>query len=421
MPMSRLWHSFADMSTVNAEAEVVIARGDGAWVSDEDGKRYLDAIASLWYCNVGHGRTELVDAAAAQMGTLAAYQTFSSFANRPAVELAGRLCELSPLPDPSVFFTNAGSDAVDTAAKLARRYWVTVGRPERTIIVAREHGYHGMNAYGTSLTGLPNLRDGYGGLVPGVIHVRHDDPTDFAAVLEEKGDQIAAFIGEPVIGGGGVYPPPAGYWETVSQLCSDHDVLLIADEVITAFGRVGSWFGSDRFGITPDIITCAKGVTSGYVPLGAVLCGSRVREPFWDGTGVFWQGYTYAGHPTACAVGLRNLELLESEDLLARVRGLEPVFAEKLGELVAHPLVAECRTIGLMGGVELSDEAVSADATAAQRVVALALERGVILRAIAGRVLQVSPPFVITEEEISLLAGTIDEALHEYAIAAPMV
>jgi len=410
--MSWIWHSFADMSVAGAD-ELVLARGEGSWVWDVEGRRYLDAIASLWYCNIGHGRAEVAAAAARQMEVLEAFQTFGSFANPPAVELAARLRSLAPIPDAAVFFTNGGSDAVDTAAKLVRRYWNAVGSPERQTIVAHERAYHGMNAFGTSLAGLEVWSEGYGQLVPGVVRIPYGNPDAFRALLRKKGREVAAFVGEPVLGGGGVYPPPDGYWDEIGSLCREYDVLLVADEVITGFGRLGTWFASERFGIEPDIIICAKGITSGYLPLGAVLCGARVREPFWTGGAIFQHGYTYAGHPTACAVALANLSILEAENLVPTVRELEPIFAAALRGLADHTLVDAVRSIGLMGGVELSADAVAADPTLPQRVVRAAQESGLILRAISGRVLQISPPFIITPEEIDFIVKGIDNALAE--------
>jgi putrescine---pyruvate transaminase len=410
--MSWLWHSFADMGSL--PSEIVITRGDGSWVWDANDRKYLDAIASLWYCNIGHGNPEVVEAAARQMRQLEAYQTFGSFANGPAIELAERLNELVPMPDAAVFFTNGGSDAIDTAGKLVRRYWNAVGQPDRQIIVVHERAYHGMNAFGTSLAGLEIWSEGYGPLIESVVRVPHDDPEVFRTLLRTHGDKVAAFLAEPVMGGGGIYPPAAGYWREIASLCREHDVLLVADEVITGFGRLGEWFGSDRFGIDPDIMTCAKGITSGYIPLGAVVCGKRVREPFWSGGAVFQHGYTYAAHPTACAVALANLAVIDRESLVPRVHDLEATFTGALKSLETHPLVGDVRAIGLMAGVELTASALAEDHALGHKVVASALERGVILRALGGRVLQVSPPFIITTDEIGFLVEAIMTALDQH-------
>ena len=329
--MTRLWHPFADMAVVK-DAEVVIERGDGAVVWDEQGREYIDARGGLWYCAAGHGRGEIADAAAAQMRKLAAYDTFERLANRPALDLAERVAELSPLDGAAVFFTSGGSEAVDTAAKLARRYWHALDRPQKQVIVHRRHAYHGMNAYGTSLAGIPANREGFGTLIPDVAVVSDEDPAELAALLEERAGDVAAFIGEPVIGAGGILHPPPGYWDAVQELCRRHDVLLIADEVITGFGRLGRWFGSERLGIAPDLITCAKAITSGYQPLGAVIASARVQEPFWTSPGtIFRHGFTYSGHPTACAAGMANLDLMQHERLVERVAELEPVLADAVG------------------------------------------------------------------------------------------
>ena len=287
-----LWHPFADMARVPG-AELAIVAGDGSWVTDDQGKRYLDASASLWYCNIGHGRAELADAAAAQMRKLAAYHTFGDFTNEPARELASRLAQMSPTgPGSAVFFTSGGSEAVDTAGKLARRYWEAKGEPQRRMLVAREGAYHGMAAYGTSLAGIAPNRDGWGPLVREVLHVDADDADALGSVFERHRGEVAAFIGEPVRAAGGVYPPASGYWERVQALCREHDVLLIVDEVVTGFGRLGAPFACERFGIVPDLVCAAKGISSGYAPLGAVLsgrgfarrCGARRSDRCGTGT-----------------------------------------------------------------------------------------------------------------------------------------
>ena len=316
------------------------------------------------------------------------------------LELADRISGLAPLTDAAVFFTTAGSDAVESAVKLARRYWSAVGRPEKQVIVAREKAYHGVSGYGTSLSGIPANREGFGKLAPEVEHVPYGDVDALARLLDERAAEVAAFIGEPVIGAGGVYPPPDGYWPAVARLCREHDVLLVLDEVITGFGRLGEWFGAQRYGIEPDLFTFAKGITSGYVPLGGVVVGQRVQEPFWRGdAGMFRHGYTYSGHATACAVALANLEILEREDLVQRVKELEPTFAEKLRSIEG---VVEVRTAGLVAGVQVEE---------VERVVARLRELGVLTRVVGGHSLQICPPFVITEDELDFLAAQIAAAL----------
>ncbi|MDA8238556.1 MAG: aminotransferase class III-fold pyridoxal phosphate-dependent enzyme [Chloroflexi bacterium] len=413
------WHPFADMHRVR-EHELVLARGAGAWIEDVDGRRYLDATAGLWYCNVGHGRAEIAAAAAAQLETLAAYSNFGPFATGPTLELADRLAALAPMEGTSVFFGSGGSDAVDTAAKLARRYWDALGHREKRIVVSREHAYHGMHAFGTGLAGIPLNREGYGGPIVGdTIQVGAHDIDELERLFRSRGREIAAFIGEPVIGAGGVIPPEDGYWEAITQLCDAHGVLLVADEVVTGFGRLGTMFGSERYGIAPDMITFAKGVTSGYLPLGGVLIGRRVAEPFWEGASgpVFRHGYTYSGHATACAAALANLDIVEREGLVARVRDLEPVLAREIARLDAAPLVGETRVVGLTAAVELEEETLAANPGAAEVVVASARRHGILTRVLRGVALQVSPPFVITEDEIRRMVDGFEAALAEVAAA----
>ena len=415
-----LWNPFANMAGL-AGRSVTIVRGEGCHVFDDEGRDYLDALASLWYCNVGHGRAELADAAAGQMRQLAAYQVFEHYSNPPAEELASRVAALAPVPGAKVFFTpGGGSDAVDTAAKLARAYWRAVGKPGKQISIARSHAYHGMNAYGTSLGGIPANTEAFVPLVSLVEHVAWDDPAALDKTIEQLGaDRVAAFFCEPVIGAGGVYPPPPGYLAAVREICRRHDVLFIADEVITGFGRVGTWFASERFALDPDMITAAKGLSSGYAPIGAVIIGERVAEPFWrPGSDlVFRHGYTYSAHPTTCAVALANLDLIEREQLVGRVAALEPVLARHLAPLADLELVGEVRAgTGLLAAVEIAEEVRAADPGLAARLVAGLRERGVITRLLRGVALQISPPFVITEEEIGQIAAafadTFEAAAH---------
>lgn len=278
---TRLWHPFADMSAVDGH-EFVVARGEGAWIWDADGRRYLDGTAALWYSNVGHGRPEIADAVSAQLRTLDAYGAFGDFANEPATVLAERLAAAAPVDDARVFLTTGGGEAIDTAVKLARRYWHAVGRPERSWIVSRTNGYHGTNGYGTSIGGLAPNRAELGPLIEQTVRVQHDEIAELEATFERLGpDTIAAFVCEPVIGAGGVHLPADGYLEAAAALCRAHGVLFIADSVICAFGRLGTWFGVERWGLRPDMITFAKGVTSGTLPLGGVIVSGQIAEPFW--------------------------------------------------------------------------------------------------------------------------------------------
>jgi adenosylmethionine-8-amino-7-oxononanoate aminotransferase len=410
------WHGFADMHTV-ADAEVVIRSGDGVWIEDSAGRRYLDATAALWYCNVGYGRAEIADAVADQLRRLPAYNPFGAYAPERAIELSARLSALAPFPDAVVFLGSGGSDAVDTAAKLVRRYWDVMGRPEKRIVVSREFGYHGMHGWGTSLVGIGPMKTGYGGnFIDEVVNVGAMDVETLGALFATRADEIAAFIGEPVIGAGGVIPPEPHYWTEVNRLCREHDVLLIADEVITGFGRTGHLWGTQRYGIEPDLITFAKGVTSGYMPLGGVLVGARVRAPFWDDDvpgAVFRHGYTYSGHAGAAAAAMANLDILEREGLVARVAALERVLDRSIRRLEGAPGVGEIRTVGLTAAVAFSQPVLAADPGLPERAVAAALRHGVATRVLRGHALQVSPPFVITESEIDTLVDGFAAAIAE--------
>jgi putrescine aminotransferase len=416
-----LWNPFANMATLAGKA-ITIVRGDGSTVYDTDGRAYLDALASLWYCNVGYGRTELADAAAAQMREIAGFQTFEYYSNPPAEALCRRIAELAPMPGAKVFLTpGGGSDAVDTAGKLARAYWRAVGEPTRQVMISRRHAYHGMNACGTSLGGIPLLTEPFAPLVGQVEQVPWDDPAALEKTIELLGDsRVAAFFCEPVIGAGGVYPPPEGYLPAVREICRRHDVLFVADEVITGYGRVGEWFASGRFDLDPDLITTAKGLSSGYLPIGAVIAGLKVVEPFWraGSTEVFRHGYTYSGHPAAAAVALANLDLIEREQLVGRVAELEPVLTRVLAPLAGHDLVAAVRSgTGLLAAVEIDEDVRTADPMIGQRLVAAVRDRGVITRLLRGVALQISPPFVITEAELARIAEAFAGALDEVARA----
>ena len=303
--------------------EIVLERGEGVWLWDDQGNRYLDGSASLWYCNVGHGRAEIADAVSAQMKKLEAWSIFGDAATPPALELADRLSAVSSLDDAKIFLTTGGGDAIDTAAKLARLYWQVLGQPDRLHIVSRTSAYHGTMAFGTSLGGIQANRAGYGPLVASTSQVQWDSPEALRSELESLGpERVAAFFMEPVIGAGGVLPPPEGYVEAVAAICRDADVLFVCDSVICGFGRLGSWLGFERFGVQPDLVTFAKGVTSGYLPLGGVVVSGRVAEPFWTEVGrvTVRHGQTYSGHASACAAALANMDILERERLIERGR-----------------------------------------------------------------------------------------------------
>lgn len=410
---TRLWHPFAAMGKVDGH-ELILVRGEGCRVWDDEGNEYIDATAGLWFVNVGHGRTEIADAVASQLRTLAAHNIFGDHANQPALELAARLAALAPIEDAAVFFGSGGGDAVDTAAKIVRRYWTLVGQPQRTVIVSRRFAYHGTNAYGTSLSGIPAVRDGYGTLVGDVAEVPHDDPLALASALDELGDRAAAFIGEPMIGAGGVIPPAEGYWPEVERICREREVLLISDEVISGFGRLGAWFGCERYGFTPDLITCAKGVTSGYVPLSAVIVSGRVREPFWrEDAPPFLHGSTYAGHPGACVAGLVNLDIVEREHLVERAAALEPVLHELLEPLRDQDGVADVRSAGLAAAVELDASVIEANPGAPMAAALAARRHGVLTRPLRGVALQISPPLVISEDGLATIAAGVAAGVRE--------
>jgi len=408
---SRFWHPFADMSTVRS-SELVIERGEDVWVWDAQGKRYLDATASLWYANVGHGRPEIAAAVADQLRRIEAYSAFGDFASRPALELASTLADLAPMPA-RVFFTTGGGESIDTAAKLARRYWSAIGQPERTVLISRTAGYHGTNGFGTALAGIPPNREGFGPQVE-TIQVPHDSLEALEDAIAQAGpERIAAVFAEPVIGAGGVYPPMPGYLEGLAALCERTGVLFVVDSVICGFGRLGTWFGVERFDLRPDMITFAKGVTSGYLPLGGVVISDRVAEPFWDAPGapMLRHGATYAGHAACCAAGLANIALLEHEGLLARGQELEGALHEALTPLGSDDAVAEVRGgVGMMAAVELSDAAMERRPDAVNRVVMAARQQGVIVRGL-GRGVAVSPPLSADTEHFALIHDAIASGL----------
>jgi adenosylmethionine-8-amino-7-oxononanoate aminotransferase len=408
------WHPFAAMGAVR-RCEFVVTRGEDVWLWDEAGNRYLDATASLWCVNVGHGRREIADAVAAQMRELATYHTFTDFANRPALELTRRLAGIAPVPGAKIFLVNGGGEAIDTAAKIAREYHVRTGHPERTVLISRRHGYHGTHGFGTALAGIPANRVA-APFVPDVVQVEWNDPAALEAEIERIGpERVAAFFVEPVIGAGGVYPPPPGYVERVREICTRHGVLLVIDSVICGFGRLGDWFGVDRFGIVPDLVTFAKGITSGYVQLGGVVAHERVAEPFFaDGAAPFRHGATYSGHPTACAAAMANLDIMENEGLLKRADGLELPLYEAVQSLADHPLVAEARGgTGALAAIELDPERVAANPGLPGAVAAAARRRGVLVRPMVSA-LAVSPPLTFTDEHVELmvegLRGGLDDA-----------
>jgi putrescine aminotransferase len=400
------------MSAVRGN-ELVIARGEGVWLWDEDGNRYLDGSASLWYANVGHGRAEIAAAVGGQIRQLEAWSIFGDAATPPALELADRLSTLSSLDGAKVFFTTGGGDAIDTAAKFARLYWQVLGQPERLHIVSRTRAYHGTMAFGTSIGGIEANRVGYGPLVQSTSQVPWDAPEALREELERLGpERVAAFFCEPVIGAGGVLPPPPGYVEAVADICRDAGVLFVCDSVICGFGRLGTWLGFERFGVEPDLVTFAKGVTSGYLPLGGVVVSGRVAEPFWEEPGhPVRHGQTYSGHAAVCAAALANIDILEREGLIPRGRELEGELLATLAPLADHPLVGEVRGgTGLLTGIALDPDALAEDPALTTKAYKAIRPHGVILRAL-GDALAVSPPLTISSDEIQLIHDAVRAGL----------
>lgn len=411
--MTSYWHPFANMADV-AASSLRIERGEGVYVFDDTGKRYLDGTASLWYTNIGYGRTEIADAVSEQIVKLHAFHTFGDYTNGPAEELASRIAAIAPVPGSKVFLTSGGSDSVDTAAKLARRYFAATGQPERTVFITREWAYHGMHAYGTSLAGMAPNKEGTGPLVEQVVKVPFDSIDALRdAVSTIGGERIAGFYAEPVIGAGGVRPVPEVYLKEARSIVRDTGALYVSDEVITGFGRCGDWFASSRFSLEPDLVIFAKGVTSGYAPLGGVIAAPRVAEPFWTGEGTMWRhGYTYSGHPTACVAGIVNLDIIEREGLLTRALELESELMDALEPLTAHPLVSHLRGgVGALAAIQLDPAALAEDPTLAARGAAAVRNAGVITRAIAGGGFQASPPLIITRDQLDEMAAGFQAGL----------
>lgn len=406
--MGALWHGFADMGAVERDGAFVVARGAGAYIYDQAGTRYLDATAGLWFTNVGHGRAEIADAVAAQLRTVAHYSNFGDFTEPATQELAEKLASIAPVPGSKIFFTSGGSDSVDTAAKLARRYWHELGRPNKTIVVGRQRAYHGMHVAGTALAGIPVNREGYGELMADARTVEWDDAKALLALIEEIGpERIAAFFCEPIIGAGGIYLPPDDYLTEVRRICRDHDILFVVDEVVTGFGRIGgSWFAATRFELEPDLMTTAKGLTSGYVPMGAVFIAPHIADPFFRG-GVWWRhGYTYGGHAGAAAAALANLAIVERENLLAEAKRLESTLHEKLAPLADHPRVAEVRSgLGAVAAIQLVDPAEGLPLVKTLRA------HGISGRAAGQGAMQISPSFVMTDAQVDELVEGFTRAL----------
>jgi putrescine aminotransferase len=413
--VTSLWHPFADMGAVDG-SELVLVRGDGVFVWDEQGRRYLDGASSLWYANVGHGRREIADAVASQLAQLETFHVFGDLANRPALELAERLASLAPQPGSKIFLTSGGGDSIESAAKLARLYHRVRGEPGRQQLISRTNAFHGSHGIGTSILGLP-YREEFGPLVEQTSRVAWDSLAALETEIERLGAKaVAAFVYEPVIGSGGVLPPPPGYLEGVEALCRRHGILTIADVVISGFGRLGDWLGVERFGLRPDLIVFAKGVTSGYLPLGGVIVAPAVAEPFWDKESRrFAHGATYSGHATCCAAALANLDLLAHKGLVHRARELEAWFYTRLAALATHPLVGEVRGgIGLMAAIALQPALLARDPEAPARFGILARQAGLLTRGLPDG-LALAPPLTIQNEHLELAVTALQSALHHVA------
>ena len=417
---------------MHAQGTHVIVSGSGVFLQDAQGRQLLDGLAGLWCVNVGYGRAEITDAVAAQMRQLAYYPSFFNSTTEPAIRLAARLASLAPPRVQHTIFCNSGSEANESALKIIRGYWKLRGQPQRTKILSREFSYHGVTLATTSMTGLPSCSAPFDLPLPGFLHVpaphayaadREGDPVAYgkwcveetARVIEREGaDTIAAMFVEPVQGAGGVIPPPAGYLAALRALCREHGILFVADEVITAFGRVGDWFASNLWDLDPDLISLAKGLTSGYLPLGATMVSDEIADVLLH-HGYFAHGFTYSGHPTTCAAALANLDIIENDGLIPRVRtNLGPYFQEKLRAFAGHPAVGEVRGTGLIGALELVPRGGKAALTPTMmlgiKAAALARQEGVIVRGIRD-IVAVAPPLTITREETDQLFDAVGKAL----------
>jgi putrescine aminotransferase len=432
-------HPFTDFKALAAKGSRIITRGDGIYLWDSEGHQIFDAMSGLWCVNVGYGQRALIDAATRQLETLPFYNAFFQTATTPAIALAHKLAQLSPPGFEHVFFTNSGSEGNDTIVRMVRRYWDVLGQPERQVIISRNNAYHGSTMAGASLGGMVDMHAQGGLPIPGIVHidqpymVEHARPgesrDDFglraaswleAKIQEVGADKVAAFIGEPIQGAGGVIIPPDTYWPEIQRICDQHGILLVSDEVICGFGRTGEWFGCERLGYQPDLITFAKGITSGYIPLGGVLVGQRVARVLIDQGGDFNHGYTYSGHPVACAVALANLQLLEDLNIVERVRNeTGPYLAQQYAALAEHPLVGEAETCGLMAAIRLvkrkasgtqAAEAFDGSVGAGMLCRAHCFANGLIMRAVGDRMI-IAPPLVLTCDQIDEMMVLIRRCL----------
>ncbi|WP_054308011.1 aspartate aminotransferase family protein [Mesorhizobium sp. 1M-11] len=429
-------HPFTDHKELRGAGSRIITHAKGPFIYDSEGAEILDGMAGLWCVNVGYGRDELADAAYAQMKELPYYNSFFKCSTPTPVLLSKRLAEIAPKGVSQVFYGSSGSEANDTALRLVRHFWTLEGKPEKNRIISRKNAYHGSTVAGTSLGGMEGMHNQLGGPVPNIVHVMMpyayelalpgESDHDFGlraakavedAIIEAGAENVAAFIGEPIMGAGGVKIPPASYWPEVQRICRKHDVLLMLDEVITGYGRTGEWFAADYYGIQPDTITTAKALTSGYQPLSALLVGDRIATTLVEKGGEFYHGYTYSGHPVACAVAIANLDIIAKEGLVERVKNeTGPYFAKALQERIAgHDLVGEVRSIGLMGAIEIikdkaTKERFSPAGSAAVTVRDHAIANGMMLRA-TGDTMILSPPLIWTRDTIDMGCERIGKAL----------
>lgn len=427
-------HPFTDFQSLAKKGSRVITRAENLYLWDSDGHRIFDAMSGLWCVNVGYGQQALVDAATEQLQQLPFYNAFFQTATPPAIELAELLSEVTPPGFEHVFFTGSGSEGNDTVVRMVRRYWDLHGQPQRQTIISRHNAYHGSTMAGASLGGMRDMHAQGGLPIPGIVHIeqpfwfthgRSMSRDEFGLVaagwlekkiLEVGPENVAAFIGEPIQGAGGVIVPPATYWPEIQRICDRYGILLVADEVICGFGRTGQWWGSETLGFRPDLMTFAKGVTSGYVPLGGVMVGERVARTLIERGGEFNHGYTYSGHPVACAVGVANIRLIQREGLVDRVReDTGPYLAALYASLADHPLVGETQTCGLMAALQLvrdKDSGTLFDPSLAVGMVCRGhcFGNGLIMRAVGDRMI-IAPPLVITRSQIDELGGLIRRCL----------
>lgn len=421
-------HPFTDYKELQEKKSRIITRADGVYIYDADGRKILDGMSGLWCVNAGYGRDELVDAAADQMRELPYYNSFFQCAHPPSIELARILQEVTPPHMNRVFFTGSGSESNDTIVRMVRRYWDLMDQPERHTIISRENAYHGSTVAAASLGGMKSMHKQGGLPIPGIVHVdqpywfdsdKSVSPDEFgllaARSLEDKinelgANKVAAFIAEPIQGAGGVIVPPDTYWPEVQRICDEYGVLLISDEVITGFGRLGEWFGADYFGTHPDFMPFAKGVTSGYLPLGGVMISDRVAETLIDKGGEFHHGYTYSGHPASCAVAIANIKILQDEKLIERVKSdIGPYLQAGWKKLAEHPLVGEARMVGLMGALEIVADKNSLERFEKKQGVGticrdFLVDNGLVMRAV-GDTIVTAPPFVLSHEEADELVA----------------